>query len=56
MKKDAKILYEQDINAKEEAINLLMELKTTPNHKVCNHGRKTFFEISLEEMDKIFKR
>ena len=40
----------------EEQVNLLREMEKTPNIAQCNHGRPTYVQLSLHEMDRLFGR
>jgi DNA mismatch repair protein MutL len=40
----------------EQIKNIVMELEKTPNNATCPHGRPTKIEISLEQLNKAFKR
>jgi len=40
----------------EEQVNLLWEMEKTPNIAQCNHGRPTYVQLSLHELDRLFGR
>ena len=40
----------------EEMNNLLRLMETTPNSGQCNHGRPTFIELNIKDMEKLFGR
>ena len=35
---------------------LLREMEATPNSNVCNHGRPTYIELKLGDIEKLFGR
>jgi DNA mismatch repair protein MutL len=35
---------------------LLREMEATPNSSQCNHGRPTYIELKLEDIEKLFGR
>jgi DNA mismatch repair protein MutL len=35
---------------------LLREMEVTPNSGQCNHGRPTFIELTLADIEKLFGR
>jgi DNA mismatch repair ATPase MutL len=42
--------------AKKEAEKLIQKLETTSHNATCPHGRPTKIEISLREINRLFKR
>jgi DNA mismatch repair protein MutL len=48
--RSGRILREEEMNA------LLREMEITPNAGECNHGRPTFIELSLQDIEKLFGR
>ena len=40
----------------DEMNTLLREWKTTPNSGQCNHGRPTYVELKLADIEKLFGR
>jgi DNA mismatch repair protein MutL len=40
----------------EEMNNLLRLMEITPNSGQCNHGRPTFIELNIKDMEKLFGR
>ena len=41
---------------KDEMNNLLREMENTPHSGQCNHGRPTYIELQLRDIDKLFGR
>ena len=35
---------------------LLREMEATPNSNVCNHGRPTYIELKLADIERLFGR
>jgi DNA mismatch repair protein MutL len=35
---------------------LLREMEATPNSNVCNHGRPTYIELKLVDIERLFGR
>jgi DNA mismatch repair protein MutL len=48
--RSGRTLREEEMNA------LLREMEVTPNAGECNHGRPTFIELSLADIEKLFGR
>jgi DNA mismatch repair protein MutL len=48
--RSGRTLREEEMNA------LLREMEVTPNAGECNHGRPTFIELSLTDIEKLFGR
>jgi DNA mismatch repair protein MutL len=45
-----RILKPQEMDA------LLREMEKTPNSNVCNHGRPTYIELKLADIERLFGR
>ncbi|MEM7461430.1 MAG: DNA mismatch repair endonuclease MutL [Pseudomonadota bacterium] len=48
--RSGRILKHEEMNA------LLRSIETTPNSGQCNHGRPTFIELSLKDIERLFGR
>ena len=48
--RSGRILKPDEMNA------LLRQIETTPNSGVCNHGRPTFIELKLKDIERLFGR
>lgn len=48
--RSGRILNSAEMNA------LLRQMEQTPNSEQCNHGRPTFIELSLDDIEKLFGR
>ncbi|XWO14026.1 DNA mismatch repair protein MutL [Candidatus Hepatincola sp. Pdp] len=48
--RSGRVMNEKEMN------NLLRTLETTNNYAQCSHGRPTFVNISLQELEKLFNR
>lgn len=48
--RSGRILKPQEMNA------LLRQMETTPNSGQCNHGRPTFIELDLKDIERLFGR
>jgi len=48
--RSGRILKAEEMNA------LLREMETTPNSGQCNHGRPTFIELDLKDIERLFGR
>ena len=49
--------YSTGVRLKPEEMNaLLREMETTPNSGQCNHGRPTYVELKLADIERLFGR
>jgi len=48
--RSGKVLSGQEMN------KLLRDMETSPNASQCNHGRPTFIELKLSDIEKLFGR
>jgi DNA mismatch repair protein MutL len=48
--RSGRLLKAEEMNA------LLRSIESTPNSAQCNHGRPTFIELSLKDIERLFGR